>query len=216
MTSLLPILIIAIILSAGLTVAGHYAHPPRPRLVYIFKPLTTALILALLFLSDPSLAQPYTRLIGLGLLFSLMGDIWLVLPRDRFLQGLASFLLAQLCYAYAFFRGASANGFGWALLLLGLVAALVLGYLWPGLSTSLKPAVTVYVAAITAMAALAVGRALAESTTSGLFAATGALLFMASDATLAVSRFRKPFPLSQAVVLGTYYAAQLLIAASTL
>ncbi len=215
MASLLPVLISAIILSAALTIAGHYTRPPRPRMIQIFKPLTTILILAVLLLSDASLARAYTRLIGLGLLFSLMGDIWLVLPHDRFLQGLASFLVAQVCYAYAFFPGASGGEFGWVLLLLGLVAVLVLRYLWPTLSTGLRPAVTVYVAAITVMAALAVSWALGESTVSRVSAAAGALLFMASDATLAISRFRKPFRLSESLVLGTYFAAQLLIAAST-
>ncbi len=215
MTSLLPVLIIAIVLSAALTIAGHYTRPPRPWLVYIFKPLTTILILALLLLSDATLSRAYTRLIGSGLLFSLMGDIWLVLPHDRFLQGLASFLVAQACYAYAFFRGASAGEFVWVLLLLMLVAALVLRYLWPGLSAGLRPAVIVYVAAITAMAALAVSWALGEPSISRVSAAAGALLFMASDTALAINRFRKPVHLSEVVVLGTYYAAQLLIAAST-
>jgi uncharacterized membrane protein YhhN len=46
-------------------------------------------------------------------------------------------------------------------------------------------------------------------------AATGALLFVASDATLAIDRFARPFVLSRAAVLSTYFAAQLLIAVST-
>ncbi len=215
MPSSLPMLIIAIILSAALTIVAHSTRPPRPRMIRIFKPLTTILILALLLLSDATLNRAYTRLIGLGLLFSLMGDIWLVLPRDRFLQGLASFLVAHVFYAYAFFRGASTHEFPWVLLALGLVAVLVLRYLWPGLSSGLRPAVSTYVAVITLMTALAVSWALGEPSVIRVSAAAGALLFMASDAALAVSRFRKPFRLSEAVVLSTYFAAQLLIATST-
>jgi uncharacterized membrane protein YhhN len=46
-------------------------------------------------------------------------------------------------------------------------------------------------------------------------ALAGALLFVASDSALAWNRFRAEFKSAQAVVLGTYFAAQLLIALST-
>ena len=37
-----------------------------------------------------------------GLLFSLVGDVSLMLPNERFIQGLVSFLVAHLCYIVAF------------------------------------------------------------------------------------------------------------------
>lgn len=215
MSAWLPALLLAAGGCAGLLLTGEYARPRRAWLTYFFKPLTTILILVIALLPGTFATENYARAIALGLLFSLMGDIWLMLPRDRFLYGLASFLVAQLCYAFAFAGGASAQGFGWVAFALALVGVLILRYLWQGLPGALRPAVLLYVAAILAMAALAVGRALAAPSPGSISAAIGALLFTASDATLAINRFRKPFPLAQAVIWLTYFSAQLLIALST-
>ncbi len=47
-----------------------------------------------------------------------------------------------------------------------------------------------------------------------LLACAGAVLFVVSDSVLAVNRFRRPFAAAQAVVLGTHFSAQYLIALS--
>lgn len=71
--------------------------------VYVFKPLTTCLIILFAVLSGN--ASPHYRLwILLGLSLSLAGDILLMFPADRFLQGLIGFLLAHLAYITAFSR----------------------------------------------------------------------------------------------------------------
>ncbi len=216
MTSLQPILSIAAMVCAALAIAGEYIKPRCPWMVYIFKPLTTVLILAVALLPGTFMTSGYARAIAIGLVFSLMGDIWLMLPRDRFVYGLASFLAAHISYIVAFREGMTARGLMWIVLILTLIGVMILRYLWQGLPKGLRPAVIVYVAAILMMAALAVSRALpAVGLSPGpLWAGIGALLFVASDATLAINRFRKPFHLAQAVVLGTYFAAQLLIALS--
>jgi uncharacterized membrane protein YhhN len=51
-------------------------------------------------------------------------------------------------------------------------------------------------------------------TLGALSAALGALLFVASDSLLAFNRFVGKFAAASALVLGTYYAAQWLIALS--
>ena len=215
MSTPLPIFIVLIVVSAALTIAGDYIQPRRPWLIYTFKPGTTALILALVLASGTFMTTPYARWVFIGLLFSLMGDIWLMLPQDRFLYGLASFLVAQLCYAFAFAEGASARGFGEAALALSAVGIVVLRYLWKGLPRGMRPPVVVYVVAILSMAALAAARALGQPSAGSSAAAIGALLFVASDATLAINRFARPFRLAQGAVWVTYFAAQFLIAAST-
>ena len=68
--SLLPLVSLAVILSAGLTIVLYYLRPPRSTPFYIFKPLTTVLILTAALLPGTFLADPYARAIGLGLLFS--------------------------------------------------------------------------------------------------------------------------------------------------
>ena len=212
--SLLPVISLAVILSASITSGATYYHPPSPWLVYIFKPLTTILILAAALLPGSFLNDPYAGGIGLGLLFSLFGDIWLMLPSNRFLHGLVSFLLAHVCYVFAFSASASAYGFPWPLIPLSLIGAVILRFLWPALPAGLKGAVSLYVTVIVIMVALAIGRAIALFSIGTLSAAIGALLFLASDSILAIDRFRKPFHLAQAAVLGSYFAGQLMIALS--
>jgi uncharacterized membrane protein YhhN len=61
--------------------------------------------------------------------------------------------------------------------------------------------------------AAAPGPAAAAAATAG---AIGAVTFMISDSVLAVNRFARPFAGAHAVVMVTYYAAQMLIARSAL
>jgi uncharacterized membrane protein YhhN len=76
--------------------------------------------------------------------------------------------------------------------------------------------VACYVVMIALMAWTALGRGLAPGTPqpSGMEAALGAVLFMASDTILAFDRFVRPWRFAHAAVMCTYYPAQLLIAAS--
>lgn len=212
--SLLPFISLIVFLSAGLAILAYYLHPPDRTLFYVFKPLTTILILAAALLPGTFRTDAYARAIGVGLLFSLSGDIWIMLPGNRFLYGLVSFLLAHICYIFAFSNDAPANGFPWSVFPLALIGGFILAYLWPALPAGMKPAVSLYVAVIVVMAGLAANRAVAQFSTGTFFAAIGALLFMASDSILAVDRFRRPFHLSQAALLATYYSGQLMIALS--
>jgi uncharacterized membrane protein YhhN len=211
---LVPFIIIPALLTAGLTIVGYTLRPPRRTLIYICKPLTTILIILILLLPAPSLSTPYARAIGAGLLFSLLGDIWEMLSRRHFLKALLSFLMTHICYTLAFLTETPKIQFLWTALPLGLIAAAILAYLWPALPGGMKAAVGVYVGVIVVMVTLAAGRALACPSPGSLMAATGALLFLASDTVLAVNRFRRPFRAAQTVILGLYFTGQLLIALS--
>lgn len=196
-----------------LAIRAHYLEERQRWQVYAFKPLATLLILALALFLPP--ARPdYQWAIAAGLVLSTAGDVFLMLPRDRFVAGLASFLLAHLCYLRAF---SIEVPFGAGLLLWlpffaagGMVVALV----WPGLKPALRGPVVVYVIVIAAMAGQATGRWYASGSAVALAAAVGAGLFVVSDAVLAIDRFRWPFRAARAVTLATYWAAQLLIAIS--
>lgn len=198
-------------LAAGaLHIRAEYAGP-RWR-VYVCKPATTALILASAWLAVP--ADPtYRNLVVAGLACSLAGDVFLMLPGDRFRAGLVSFLAAHLLYVAAFTRG---SGFSPALEIGLPVAAWGVGFfLWlaPRLGPMRLPAAA-YMLAIVAMAWSAGGQWLALETPRALAALAGALLFVASDSVLAANRFRGPFPSAPLWILGTYYPAQWLIARS--
>ncbi|MBN2085806.1 MAG: lysoplasmalogenase [Anaerolineales bacterium] len=210
----LVFLTLAALLSAGLTILGYYLRPPRRALIYVSKPLATILILLIAVLPGTVPADPYALAISLGLGFSLLGDIWAMLSRRHFLKALISFLITHVCYALAFLAGGPAAGFLRPVVPVAILGAAILAYLWPALSAGMKAAVGAYVGVIVVMVALAAGRALASFSPDALIAAIGAFLFLASDSVLAVNRFRRPFYAAQAVILGSYFAGQLLIALS--
>lgn len=213
MPTLQPGLAAAAVLVAVLAIRAHYLEDRQRWQVYAFKPLATLLILALALFLPP--ARPdYQWAIAAGLVLSTAGDVFLMLPRDRFVAGLASFLLAHLCYLRAF---SIEVPFGAGLLLwLPFIAAggMVVALVWPGLKPALRGPVVVYVIVIAAMAGQATGRWYASGSAVALAAAVGAGLFVVSDAVLAIDRFRWPFRAARAVTLATYWAAQLLIAIS--
>jgi|CXWK01.1.fsa_nt_gi uncharacterized membrane protein YhhN len=208
----LPIVLgVSAVLIAFLAIRAHYLETPRQ--VYVFKPLATLLILALALTLPP--ARPaYQWAVAAGLVFSTAGDIFLMLPRDRFVAGLASFLVAHLCYVWAFSLGVpiAANMLFWLPYFAagGVVAALI----WPGLKPALRGPVLVYVVVIAIMASQATERWYALGSGTALAAAMGAGLFVVSDGVLAIDRFRQPFRAARALTLATYWAAQLLIALS--
>jgi uncharacterized membrane protein YhhN len=139
--------------------------------------------------------------------------VFLMLPGDRFVAGLATFLVAHVAYIVAFRLDRTLALDPVLLVPYVVVALVVLGVLWPRLG-KLRLPVIVYVVALVAMAWLAASRAEALGTRDAMFAAVGAALFVISDGTLAVNRFRVRFRAAQAVVMTTYVAAQALIALS--
>jgi uncharacterized membrane protein YhhN len=84
-------------------------------------------------------------------------------------------------------------------------------FLFPYLGPVLKVAVPAYALVISLMAAQAIGRAAVVRDPASVAVAAGAVLFMASDTLLAINKFALPLPMAQFWVLGTYYAAQVLI-----
>ena len=87
----------------------------------------------------------------------------------------------------------------------------VLRWLKPGLDNRMRIPVLLYVIAISAMMAMA---AATWSAHGGLVLLLGALLFVISDLAVARNRFIVPGFINRAWGLPTYFAAQLLLAAS--
>jgi uncharacterized membrane protein YhhN len=188
----------------------------QPWLNWVFKPLTTLLIIAHAWPRGRS--QPAVRrwvLIGLG--WSLCGDVALMWPERGFLPGLVSFLLAHLAYLRAFTRDGVAFAARPApFLLYGALAGVILWQLWPGVPPGLRVPVLAYVACLASMAAQAavvwlVSRGTAKERAARWLAIGGAL-FLCSDALLATNRFAAPLPMSGLWILLTYWLAQWCIA----
>ncbi len=207
----IQILSLMILFAALLCLRGKYFGPQAS--VYFFKPLTMLFILALAWQRSGGSGMVYSYALVAGLLFSLAGDVFLMLPQDRFLPGLASFLIAHLCYITAF---VSVDGFHFApgiLLLFLLYGVFMLRLLGPHLGKMRGP-VVIYMAVILIMGWQAVALCWAIGTGWSVLAAAGALLFVASDSILALNRFRRPFRSAEALILGAYFVAQWLIAFS--
>ena len=159
----------------------------------------------------PGSAGVYGRLVIVALVLSWVGDTCLLGSRAAlFLAGLAAFLLAHLAYGAAFAQGAlDGRALGLALLVMLVVGAATMRWLWPHLSMPYKAAVGAYVAAIVGMCTLAV----ASSSALGCWPlAAGALGFAASDLAVARDQFVAPGRVNRLWGLPLYYASQLLLA----
>lgn len=143
--------------------------------------------------------------LALALAFSALGDALLEFSPARFGAGLAAFLCAQILYALLFRREARPPKRKPAAALIIAYSLALAIWLVPAAGPLAIP-VAIYIAAITAMAATAV---IANFSTP--WVRIGALLFVLSDSTLAINRFRTHVPFEGYIVWSTYYAAQLLI-----
>jgi uncharacterized membrane protein YhhN len=188
------------------------------RLVYLVKPASTLLVIAvaLLTLLTPEADLPFTLWVVAGLILSLGGDVALMLRTDRaFLVGLVLFLLAHIVYAIGFTlpNGFHPQDLAWAAVLLA-VAAAVYVYLRPGLGRMQIP-VIFYIVVICTMVNRAISTfyGTAFTATQAWLLTLGATLFWLSDLVLAVNRFRHPFEANR-LSLFLYFGGQLLIALS--
>lgn len=109
------VLTVAALISSLVYIATLGNGTGADRLHYVLKPLTTLLIAGIAFAIPAPISDTYRWLVILGILLSLAGDVFLMLPDDRyFIFGLASFLVAHLFYIGAYrSRAALALPGGW-------------------------------------------------------------------------------------------------------
>lgn len=199
-------LAVVVAASAALAIAGAY-WPAMPWLHWLFKPLTTLLI-AWSVWRTPSALPRYRAWLLVGLVLSTAGDVFLMLPVDAFVAGLASFLLAHLAYLIALKQRERLFAVIWPFALHAVVAGLVLSQLWPGLPGELRVPVVVYVVVLAAMAAQALAMWWRKRDAASASAAWGGAFFVLSDALLAWDRFVAPFAAASLAVLASYWVAQ--------
>jgi len=181
------------------------------RLEYATKPAVMILLIAAAVLVHPA-SEGERALFVVALVLGLAGDVFLMLPDDYLIPGIAAFLAGHLAYA-AGFRFA---GFA----LIGLVAGLVIVFATAGLflrrillavesggRAHLRNPVVAYAIVISLMTV--------SATASGnLIAAAGGLLFFFSDVIFAWYRFVKPVRWGQPVNIVMYQAGQALLVLS--
>ncbi|MEO8602507.1 MAG: lysoplasmalogenase [bacterium] len=167
-------------------------------LEWVAKPATLALLL-LWAAAGPATTWPLLA----ALTFSLLGDVYLMLPADLFLPGLLAFLLGHVGFVAAFDATPLSRGI-WFVVVLAVSAPLSLRLLRAAPGAALRVAIGAYMMVI----ALMVGSAIASGS---LIAAAGALLFMASDSMIALSRFVSPFAGARLAIIVTYHLGQFLL-----
>ena len=213
MSRLLPM---AIALAAAVAIGAGLGLLPAGW-VFVAKPLTTVLLIALAWPRGADTPK-LRRLVLVGLVLSLAGDVALLWPKEGFLPGLVAFLLAHLAYIAAFCTRARFLSRWTPFAAYAVVAGAVLMHLWPGVPAARRVPWLLFVLCLASMAAQAAAVWLAERGTADAVlarsAAIGGALFVASDALLATNKFAGPLPLAPLLVLSTYWAAQWFIVGS--
>lgn len=202
----------AIILAvAAVAVVGTLVSEARlPRAEWLFKPLASACFIALA-VSAGAAGSDYGRLLLIGLILCMAGDVLLIARSDRaFIAGLASFLLGHLLYAAAFLQ----LPLNLTAMLLGLppviaLAVISLRWLWPHLPAGMQLPVLAYIGVICTMLLMAGST---WGTGPGLIILLGAWGFALSDLAVARNQFIKPDLRNRLWGIPLYFASQLLLA----
>jgi uncharacterized membrane protein YhhN len=202
--------------SAIAAIAAGLGLLPR-ELVFVAKPLATLCVIA--WAATCGASEPrLRRWVLIGLVLSLVGDVALLWPKEGFLPGLIAFLFAHLAYIVGFSGVQRFGARRMPFVAYAIVAGAILAALWPGVPSPLRLPVVLYVLCLASMAAQAAVLWLAARGTPDesrwRLAAIGGVLFVASDALLAINKFAGPLPFAPLWILSTYWVAQWCIASS--
>jgi uncharacterized membrane protein YhhN len=196
--------VVALGLAAVVAVADWFAvRGENKRLEYVCKPGVMVLLLLTAILMRP-LSGVERNWFVVALALGLLGDVFLMLPRERFLPGLVSFLLGHLAFICGFVAGGlSVVRAAGAAVLLVCLALLLLPPVLRGARghTGMVPAVLAYVLVISAMVAAAFA-------SRQPLVVVPAALFFTSDTLIAYRRFVGPRPWMNLAVIVTYHLAQ--------
>jgi uncharacterized membrane protein YhhN len=206
-----------LIVAAVGAAAGDWVAVARRsvRAEYVLKPL--ALVLLIGAAVSARTGAPQTRwafTVG-ALALSLAGDVFLMVPKDLFVAGLASFLLAHAAYVAAFNTSAPPAGLTiLAVVGVGAVTSPLYVRIRAGAVRSghreLSIPLAAYVLAIGAMTVSAIataGRTDWDAAHSAS-AIAGATLFLASDATIGWARFVGDLRGGPLAIIVAYHLAQ--------
>lgn len=202
----------ALAVFGSLTISGVDTEWRRP-LKLVFKPLTTILLFAILGRPLGSATERFQRLISIGFLFSLTGDVALLLKGQlAFGIGLVFFLATHITYIVAFTRvGKWSPRLVFAAAIFGAATAWTIRSTWADAGVARIP-VAIYGAALTTMVVTA------WSTLGGRLrwawpAAAGAVMFYIGDSSLALNAFANKLQhYPELLTMGVYWVGQLGIA----
>lgn len=174
------------------------------RIEYAAKPAATVAFLAAAATLDVARDASWGWRIA-ALACCIVGDVFLMLPRDAFVPGLASFAAAQVLFAASFVSGdVRGRRLVVGAVVLAPVAAVLarrfIGALRRSGRAALVAPVGAYVVLISAMSVAAVGGGSPVAT-------AGAIAFMVSDSLIAESRFVATRRWHPVAIMVTYHLA---------
>jgi alkenylglycerophosphocholine hydrolase len=192
------------------------------RLEYFAKPAVMGCLFIWLYLTTG--LKGATLWFGIGILFSLTGDVLLLWFDRMFLFGLAAFMFAHIAYIIGFKDEFAAVSI-WSVLLaliLGISAVRVMRRIISAIRAKGQPRlvapVIVYSVVITLMllAAMLTLTDLSWKASASLLAAAGAFLFYISDVILAWNRFVTPIKNGRMLNIGFYHLGQIALIAGVI
>ncbi|MBW8011216.1 MAG: lysoplasmalogenase [Chloroflexi bacterium] len=194
------------------------------RLGYITRPGVMLAMLAGLWVSaDLTSLSAHPEALPLlwfawGLVFSLAGDVLLMLPRQQFIGGLVAFLLAHLAYILGFGGLGYSHGLILPWVIITLLVVVVGSRVYLKIATGLRDSgeqklqvpVAGYSLVISAMLVAALSSLINAHWEFGhaYLVSAGALLFYISDIILGWDRFVEPLPHAKLKVAVMYHLGQ--------
>lgn len=193
------------------------------RVEFIAKP--AVIVFLFIWLAGSTGLQGQALWFGLGLVFSVVGDVLLLFPGERmFIGGLASFQLTQVCYLFGF-SAQLLDLTAWSLVLLFLIllnAARLLRRIAgtmraAGQNRMIYP-VILYGLTISLMlyAAMSTISDPDWGTGAAILTSLGAFLFWISDLMIAWNKFVTPLKSGRLPILVTYQLGQILLIAGVI
>ncbi len=196
----------AVLAVAALAAVANWAAVAagNRRVEYVAKPLTMAALVVVALTLDSPFGVRQAWFVAAGV-FSVAGDVFLMLPRDRFVAGLVSFLAAHVCYIVGLVQLPlrplpAAVGLVVVAAAVAVVGRRVLRAVHRDAPELFAP-VIVYLVVIATMVVTAFAA-------GPILAAAGAALFFASDSLLALERFVRQTSWGRVAVMIPYHLGQ--------
>lgn len=216
----LPIILLVFVIFTFLTIFAKYIS--NPAIENIFKPLLMPTLMVLYLINTPKIKSHDAKYLIAALVFSMLGDIFLMPLLDNFILGLLSFLIGHIFYILLLLKLNNGNliaglkknklvTFIIFMSYLSLVILLTNSMINNSSDFSLIIAVLIYASIISLMVFNSSSLYYNLNTINELIIFIGALFFMFSDSIIAINKFVSPIEFSGFYVMTTYCLAQFLI-----
>lgn len=197
---------VCLLVAAGVTAVANWwaVSTGHRRVEWVTKPAVMVLLVAAAIVADPADGGVRAWVV-VGLVFSLAGDVFLMLPTERFIEGLASFFVAHVAYIVAFLLVVTS----WpAALVAVIVASAALAVIGRPIVVAVRRDEPAFAVPVVAYMAVISAMVVAAAATTQPWMIVGALAFFVSDGILATNKFARPVPGARFAIMSTYHAAQ--------